>query len=604
MARGAQRRHPLAGASLSPHVLREYALVADGERGALIGPQGEYSWLCAPRWESDAVFSTLVGGTGSYAVTPREQFVWGGYYEPRSLIWRSRWVTQSAIAECREALAFPGDPHRIVILRQIHVLSGDVELDVRLAPAAQFGRRHLRDLHRDEAGRWTARTGPLRLRWSGAAEASVVGDGEADRHIAMTMTLHEGDTHDLVLEISDGELPTEPVGAAAAWTETEMAWEDAMPRLGPMAAERDSELSYAVMRGMTSAGGGMVAASTMSLPERADEGANYDYRYVWIRDQCYAGIAVAADGPHPLLDHALAFVSERLLADGPKLMPAYTTAGQPVPREQKLDLPGYPGGHDILGNHVRDQFQFDTFGETLTLFAAAARHERLTSEHRAAAKVAIDAIGENLQRADSGIWELNENRWAHSRLACAAGLRAAAAYGLGDRGRSQLSAMADTIVADVSSDCLHPGGRWQRAPNDSRVDAALLLPAIRGALPADDPRSKATYRAVQRDLCRDYYVYRFRPEQGLGSTDSAFLLCGFLMAMAALQQNEIIEAARFFERNRAACGPPGLYSEEYDIRQRQMRGNLPQAFVHAAMFEASSALARAPGITEMKGAGR
>jgi hypothetical protein len=35
----------------------------------------------------------------------------------------------------------------------------------------------------------------------------------------------------------------------------------------------------------------------------------------------------------------------------------------------------------------------------------------------------------------------------------------------------------------------------------------------------------------------------------------------------------------------------GLFSEEYDVAQRQMRGNLPQAFVHALMLEASSRLA-------------
>jgi len=31
-----------------PHVLREYALIADGERGALIGPRGDIVWMCAP----------------------------------------------------------------------------------------------------------------------------------------------------------------------------------------------------------------------------------------------------------------------------------------------------------------------------------------------------------------------------------------------------------------------------------------------------------------------------------------------------------------------------------------------------------------------------
>jgi hypothetical protein len=30
---------------------------------------------------------------------------------------------------------------------------------------------------------------------------------------------------------------------------------------------------------------------------------------------------------------------------------------------------------------------------------------------------------------------------------------------------------------------------------------------------------------------------------------------------------------------------PGLYAEEYDARQRQLRGNLPQAFVHSLAVE-------------------
>jgi GH15 family glucan-1,4-alpha-glucosidase len=50
----------------------------------------------------------------------------------------------------------------------------------------------------------------------------------------------------------------------------------------------------------------MVAAATASLPERARQGRNYHYRYVWIREQCYAGQAVAKAGPYPLMDDALA----------------------------------------------------------------------------------------------------------------------------------------------------------------------------------------------------------------------------------------------------------------------------------------------------------
>jgi GH15 family glucan-1,4-alpha-glucosidase len=44
---------------------------------------------------------------------------------------------------------------------------------------------------------------------------------------------------------------------------------------------------------------------------------------------------------------------------------------------------------------------------------------------------------------------------------------------------------------------------------------------------------------------------------------------------------------RWFERGRAACGPAGIYTEEYDVHQHQLRGNLPQAFVHAALLESA-----------------
>ena len=49
-----------------------------------------------------------------------------------------------------------------------------------------------------------------------------------------------------------------------------------------------------------------------------------------------------------------------------------------------------------------------------------------------------------------------------------------------------------------------------------------------------------------------------------------------------------------FERSRAACDPAGLYTEEYDLRQRQLRGNLPQAFVHAGMLECTVRVSTGP----------
>jgi alpha,alpha-trehalase len=137
---------------------------------------------------------------------------------------------------------------------------------------------------------------------------------------------------------------------------------------------------------------------------------------------------VAAAGPHPLLDDAVRFVTERILADGPGLKPAYCVDGEPVPSERSLPrLAGYPGGFDKVGNHVNRQFQLDIFGEALLLFAAAARHDRLAGEHWRAVEATVAAIAARGSEPDAGVWELHDDRWAHSRLMCVAGLRAMAA---------------------------------------------------------------------------------------------------------------------------------------------------------------------------------
>ncbi|WP_182347432.1 glycoside hydrolase family 15 protein [Tomitella gaofuii] len=578
-----------------PHVLRDYALLADGERGILVGPHGDVAWMCFPSWHSDAVFASLIGGDTHYTVQPSGRHVWGGYYEDVGLIWRARWITDEGITECREALAFPGDQHRAVVLRRVIAVEGTSHVDLTLAPGARFDRERMTEPHRHaSSGDWHAGAGGIRLRLRGAPEA-MVAQGRTGTELHMALTVPPGSHHDLVFELSDAPLDPPaadlPDEADAMWAATESAWSSAVPRFESTLAPRDSRQAYAVLRGVTSSSGGMVAASTTGLPERADKGRNFDYRYVWVRDQCYAGQAVAAAGAYPLLDDAADFISARLLEDGRNLMPAYTVGGGAVPPERTLALPGYPGGNGIVGNHVRSQFQLDAFGESLLLLAAAARHGHIDKDRYRAAAIAAESIAQCWQKPDAGVWELGERRWTQSRLVCAAGLRAMAGSAASKGDAAEWSALADVIVADAARDSLHSAGRWQRAPEDGRADAALLLASLRGAVPAHDPRSRATVDSVRGELAQEGFVYRFRhDERPLGTTEGAFLLCGFWMALAEHQLGHEEAALRWFERNRAAAGTTGLFSEEYDVGQHQLRGNLPQSFVHALLLEAAVTL--------------
>jgi GH15 family glucan-1,4-alpha-glucosidase len=579
----------------SPHVLRDYAFLADGVRGALIDPDGELAWMSFPTWSDPAVFAGLLGSGGSYRVHPKERRVHGGTYEDGTLIWRSRWVTARGIVEARDALAYPGDEGRAVILRRVTALDHAAEVEVALSLMTDYGRQSLGDWQRQE-DLWVQSGHGISARWRGAERARPVTTGSGGHALVLDIPLERGESHDLVLELQHGAFGDDaPLPADELWRRTEAAWADAVPSCDGVPAGRDVRRSFAVLRGMTNSRGVTVAAATTSLPERAEAGRNYDYRYAWVRDTCYIGHAGAAvKGGDPILDDAVRWVTERVLSDGPHTMPGYQVNGAPIPDERTLGLPGYPGGFDVIGNKVRHQFQLDMFGEALLLFANAASHDRLEADGWRAVEITLDAIGQRNGEKEAGIWEVGPKHWTHSRLICIAGLRAMAEAGAPKRWTSRALTLADHLMSATDRSSLHHSGRWQRAPDDDRVDASWLLAEMRGALRPDDPRSVATREAIMVDLCQDDYLYRYpHPGQPLGEAEGAFLVCNFWMALACIGSGDVTRGAQWFERTRASCSASGLFSEEFDVEQRQLRGNLPQAFVHALLIECAATLENA-----------
>ena len=172
--------------------------------------------MCAPAWHSDAVFAALIGGGGNYVICPADPwFVWGGYYEESTLIWHSRFTTTDGVVEVREALAFPGEAERAVVLRRVSAVVGASRIGIRFDPRAGFGRHGLpgdtpldRGPPRDGAvvEILEGRSGPLRdpLEWLRPSPPPPVGRGA----FAAELRLQAGAQHDLVLEIPTGRCQT------------------------------------------------------------------------------------------------------------------------------------------------------------------------------------------------------------------------------------------------------------------------------------------------------------------------------------------------------------------------------------------------------------
>jgi hypothetical protein len=572
-----------------PQALRDYAFLADGTRGALLDPDGGVAWLCFPAYADGAVFAGLLGGQGTFQLSPAARHVTGGFYEDGTLIWHQRWVTDDGVIESCDALAYPGETDRCVLLRRIRALDTDSTMRCTLEVAPDYGRRPGGPWRREADG-WRIDAEGVTARLTGAVARGRASEAVLD----MELPLAVGSPTDLVLELqsASGPLPS-PSDPDQLWRRTRAAWAEAVPQCKEIPAQRDVRQSIAILRGMTDAYGASVAAATTALPERAEAGRNYDYRYAWIRDVAYIGRAGAAvPGAEIMLSDAVRWVTARLLEDGPKTRPAYYGDGRPVPEPEHLGLPGYPGGSDVIGNRASQQFQLDLFGEALLLFALAAERDLLDADGWRAAEVALRAIEENADTPEAGIWEIEPGRlWTHSRLISVAGLKAIVEQSAPVRWRTRALGLADHLLSRADATSLHASGHWQRAPDDPRVDASLLLSEVRGALPPGDPRSVATRAAILENLCDDDFLYRFAEDgEALGQSEGAFLVCNFWMALAYLGDGDARHGAQWFERTRASCGGSGLFSEEYDVRQRQLRGNLPQAFVHALLIETAGRL--------------
>ena len=109
-----------------------------------------------------------------------------------------------------------------------------------------------------------------------------------------------------------------------------------------------------------------------------------------------------------------------------------------------------------------------------------------------------------------------------------------------------------------------------------------------GFLPATDLRIRGTVAAIENELVRGGFVYRYRTASGvdgLSNGEGAFLLCTFWLADIYTLMGRHADARRVFESLLAIRNDVGLLAEEYDPVARRQLGNFPQAFSHLGLID-------------------
>jgi GH15 family glucan-1,4-alpha-glucosidase len=351
--------------------------------------------------------------------------------------------------------------------------------------------------------------------------------------------------------------------------------------------------------------GAVVAALTTSVPEAANSGRNWDYRFCWLRDSFFVVQALNRLGATETMQRYLRYIMN-IAADAgdEELKPLYGISGRSLTDEVIIEsLSGYRGmGPVRRGNQAFEQKQFDVYGATVLSGTQLFFDTRLIESGTEAQFHRLEVLGEWARRKydqpDAGLWEYRGRARVHtySSIMCwaACDRLAKIAAKLGRPGRtSYWRRSADQIREHVLNAAWDPE---QQAYTESfgrpEMDASLLTMRDVGIVKADDPRYVSTVEQIGRHLLRGTYMFRYVAADDFGEPENAFNICTFWYIDALASIGRIDEARDLFENMLAMRNPLGLLSEDIDPLTGALWGNFPQTYSMAGIINAAVRLSR------------
>lgn len=597
------------------HPIADYALLSDCHRAALVSRAGSVDWLCAPRFDSPAVFGRLLDPeAGHWSIEPTGRHESRRAYADGSLVLRTTFRADEGDVTLTDALATgPNERgHELglkapgALLRRVECTRGRIRLAFGFSPRPEYGLVHP-VLERSDGG-VRSRGGPLSMVLSSPVELEVDGSDACAE-----LELEEGDTLHFALHFrpawssapwvwAPGEIEDrleETLAAWESWAEMHQAYQ------GPW-----SDLvhhSGRVLQGLTYCPtGAIIAAPTTSLPEAVGGERNWDYRFAWIRDASLTlealWVAACPDEAHHFFDFLAAASLGRIRrGDAPQIM--FGIGGEHELPERELDrLAGWRASRPVrVGNAAFDQKQLDVYGEIFGAFVRLRDQVEPDATLIEFLRFLADQAAQRWTEDDHGIWEIRgEPRpYLHSKLMCWVALdRAIEMHVILEPGEARLyrwtearEAVRHAIEDRGWSDDL---GSFRQSLDRDDLDAASLMIPIVGFLPAGDDRVRATIQAVEQHLTDDHgLVFRYRSDDGLAAGEGTFLLCTFWLAHALALTGATERAREVFEGAVAFVNDVGLLSEEVDPDSGELLGNFPQAFSHVGLVTAAWAIHQA-----------
>ncbi len=571
----------------------DLALIGNGAIGLLVDADGTIVWGCFPRFDGDATFCALLDdakqgeGRGLYAAEIVDRVRTEQSYVTNTAVLVTRHYDSSGgaieITDCVPRFVQHGRVfHPVAHVRSIRRIAGNPRVIIRLRTAAGYGSAHPTITVGSSHIRYVTPDVTLRLTTNASLTA-----------ILEERSFFLGDAISLLL----GPDETVPNGVEEVSRrfveETIKYWRDWVRRLAIPFEWQSAVIRAAITLKQNAYDdtGAIVAAMTTSIPEAARSNRNWDYRYCWLRDGYFVVDALNRLGETETMERYLAYVIGIVAGgDGQPLQPVYRINGASALKEEIAGaLPGYRGmGPVRVGNEAFRQVQHDVYGSAILASTHVFFDERLVNRGDVTLFERLEGLGRSaltvFDQPDAGMWELRQSMRVHtfSSVMCWAACdrlsRIAAQLKLTERARVWRND-ADRIRRFVNEQCWNDARRsFVATAGGESLDASMLLLADLGFLAADDPRFGQTVLAIEGELKRGDFMFRYVERDDFGTPENAFVVCSFwyVNALAALGRRE--EARSLFERLLACRNRHGLLAEHLDPSTGEHWGNFVQTY--------------------------
>lgn len=581
----------------------DLALVGNCSITALIDRMARVVWLCLPRFDGDPVFHGLLGTCsderdGLFAIELENASRSEQSYLENTAIVVTRIFDDAGnaieITDCAPRFQTKGRMFRpTALVRRVRPISGHPRIRVRCrprfdygarAPEVTYGSNHMRFVDNGQTVRLTTNASITYVR----DETPFLLDGPVSFYFGPDESLtHHPET--LCREFEE---------------ETALHWRMWTRRLGLPLDYQEAVIRAAITLKLCTyeETGAIIAAVTTSIPEAANSGRTWDYRYCWLRDAFFVVRALNSLSEMETMENYLRYINNiASMTGGGHVQPLYGIALEERLIERMVDLPGYRGmGPVRVGNQAYEHFQHDVYGNIVLGASQAFFDKRLLRQPGVDDFERLEVIGERAfamhDQPDAGLWELRTRARVHtsSSLMCwAACDRLAKIARQFDRQERALfwQDRADTIRSAILS------RGWNADTNafvesfEGRdLDASLLLIAEVGFLPPQDPRFIATVERIGATLRRGKHLFRYHAADDFGAPENAFNICTFwyIDALARIGRKE--EACEIYETMLACRNHVGLLSEDTDPATGEMWGNFPQTYSMVGIINCATRL--------------